>query len=139
MAKKKANQVSSSRAQQQIQVQQTTAFQGPIPAPDTLAQYDQLTPGLADRIVSMAEREAAHRHNQESKILQTDARLALKASNEILIGQCFGLVMGLATIGAGTYLALSGESLAGGLIGSSGIIGLVSIFVLGRSSVNTDK
>ena len=87
----------------------------------------------------MAEREAVHRHSQEAKILKTDARLAVNSSIEVIVGQCFGLLIGLATIVAGTYLAANGSEIAGGAIGSAGVIGLVSVFVLGRSIEKPSK
>lgn len=40
----------------------TQAFSGPIPPPAVLAEYDSRFPGFAERIMSMAEREAATRH-----------------------------------------------------------------------------
>ena len=36
----------------------TTAFIGPIPPPELLAEYERTLPGLADRLVAIAEREA---------------------------------------------------------------------------------
>lgn len=39
---------------------------GPLPAPETLAQYDAIVPGAAERILKMAEEEALHRHGMES-------------------------------------------------------------------------
>lgn len=38
-------------------------FVGPIPPPDILQGYDNILPGLADRIVSMAEAEGNHRRD----------------------------------------------------------------------------
>jgi len=49
-------------------------FIGPIPPPDILRGYDKVLPGLADRIVGMAEAEGSHRRDQE--------RLALDAEIE---------------------------------------------------------
>lgn len=31
-------------------------FSGPIPHPDTIQKYEEILPGAADRIISMAER-----------------------------------------------------------------------------------
>lgn len=38
---------------------------GPLPDPDTLAGYAAIAPDLVDRLVSMAERQAAHRQQLE--------------------------------------------------------------------------
>ena len=45
-----------------LAVQETvTIHAGPLPPPEILREYDQALPGLADRIVSMAEGQANHR------------------------------------------------------------------------------
>jgi uncharacterized membrane protein len=42
---------------------------GPIPSPDVLRQYDAINPGLADRLVRMAEHEADHRRKMEAEVI----------------------------------------------------------------------
>jgi uncharacterized membrane protein len=44
---------------------QVTSFSGPIPHPELLAQYDQIIPKGADRILKMAERQSEHRQYLE--------------------------------------------------------------------------
>lgn len=39
--------------------------QGALPAPETLQRYDEVLPGLANRIVTRMEREGEHRHSIE--------------------------------------------------------------------------
>lgn len=48
------------------------------------------------------------------------------------LGQVFGLIIGLTAIISGALTAYHGAQLAGGFIGGGGVIGLVSVFVLGR-------
>ncbi len=38
-----------------VRSEHLSIHQGPLPAPEQLAQYDSVYPGLADRIVKMAE------------------------------------------------------------------------------------
>lgn len=132
-SKNKSKQPQQARPQQ-VSVQQTTAFQGPIPAPDDLMRYEQITPGLADRIMSMAENEAEHRQQQERELLSVNGKLANRQQNEVVIGQIFGLVIGLSVVGTSAWLAVNGYQLTGGLVGSAGVIGLVSVFVIGRKT-----
>ena len=37
------------------------AFSGPLPPPNMLAQFEQIEPGFANRIVAMAENQSQHR------------------------------------------------------------------------------
>ncbi|WP_443192891.1 DUF2335 domain-containing protein [Methylobacterium sp. NMS14P] len=37
----------------------STQHVGPVPAPDTIAEYDAVVPGAADRMIRMAERDQA--------------------------------------------------------------------------------
>lgn len=51
---------------------QAEIHHGPLPHPEVLRQYDQLSPGAADRIITMAEGEAAHRRQMERQQLESD-------------------------------------------------------------------
>ena len=48
------------------------SFKGPLPPPHLLAKYDQIQKGLADRIISMAERQSAHRQELERKVISSN-------------------------------------------------------------------
>ena len=107
-------------------------FSGPLPAPAVLEQYDKLHPGLAERIVVMAEEEGKHRRQMESRGLDGDLK-ALKWFNlEIILGQVFGFVIAISTVVSGVYLAIDGKELAGSFIGTGGVIALAAVFVYGR-------
>lgn len=102
------------------------SFCGPLPPPGLLADYERVTPGLADRIVAMAESESAHRRGMEEKIVS-------KSFSEARLGQIFALAICLATIGVGSYTALQGKEWAGIAIGISGVSGIVTTFIMGRT------
>ena len=59
------NQPSSER--RKVTLTATMTYSGPMPHPEMLAEYERITPGLADRIVALAERQANHRMMLESK------------------------------------------------------------------------
>lgn len=40
----------------------TSLWAGPVPDPRTLEEFEQILPGSADRLVVMAEKEQAYRH-----------------------------------------------------------------------------
>lgn len=58
-------------------VTKSVQFSGPIPHPDTLKKYNDIVPGLADRIVSMAELDQRHIHEMERKSLDQPHQYAI--------------------------------------------------------------
>ncbi len=114
-------------------------FQGPIPPPELLAGYDQIVPGAAERIISLAENETSHRHMMEQKALDAEIAGLKSEAGDTRIGQVFGLIIGLTTVIAGTYAATNGAPITGGVIGTSGVAGLVSAFIVGRKGRPNDE
>lgn len=104
---------------------QRVEFQGPLPPPDILIQYNNIQPGFAERIVAMAEKEQAHRHSLEGTVVSSSFKEAQR-------GQQYGLLIGVVAIIAGAVTAIAGAPVPGAIIGGGGVIGLVSVFVLGR-------
>ncbi len=49
-------------------------FQGPLPPPQMLREYEDVFSGCADRIVAMAERQSAHRQAMEKVALRQRTR-----------------------------------------------------------------
>lgn len=92
-----------------------------------LSHYNEAFPGCAERIVAMAERQAAHRQHIEKAAIESNAKRELT-------GQIFGLVIALAAIGCGTYLAIHDKPLAGlgAIIGT--VVSLVAVFIYGKYS-----
>ena len=99
-------------------------FTGPIPPPDIMEQYEKTLPGSADRIIKMAENQSEHRQSLEKQRLSFSNR-------EVHLGQIFGFLIGAIAIVTGGYIALSGSQISGGVMGTSVVIGLVSVFVIG--------
>ena len=107
-------------------------FTGPLPPPVVLEQYNRILPDAADRIVSMAEREQDHRHKMQEKLIDAQIFDVKQERGERRLGQIFGLSIGVVSIVSGSITAVLGAPIAGGVIGSAGVVGLVSVFVLGR-------
>ncbi|MDB0600476.1 DUF2335 domain-containing protein [Tenacibaculum maritimum] len=106
---------------------QEKSHSGPLPDAETLIQYDSVIPGGADRIMKMAEKQQSHRISIETKVVSSQ-------SSQSKLGQVFGLIIGLAGIGCGTYLASVGQDVVGGIIAGGTVVSLVSVFVLGKKS-----
>ncbi len=85
---------------------QGTVFQGPLPHPEILAGYDRVLPGAAGRIITMAEKNQAHRHSLEAKVIPAGV-----VSERL--GQILGFVLYIATLASGTFLISTGKDTAG--------------------------
>ena len=59
-----------------LQLAQSMTFQGPIPPPDLLRQYNEIIPDGANRILKMAEAQSAHRIDLEATVIKGDDRRA---------------------------------------------------------------
>ena len=101
-----------------------TISAGPIPPPDRMEQYEKTLPGSADRILKMAENQSEHRQSLEKQRLSFSNR-------EVHLGQIFGFLIGAIAIVTGGYTALSGAPIPGGFIGTTGVVGLTAVFVIG--------
>lgn len=86
-------------------------FIGPLPHPDDFAKYDQVMPGAANRIMSMAEKEQQIRADSQDAILFNDRR---RINGATLLGIALVAVAGIATWQGYTGIALS--------LGLSGVI-----------------
>lgn len=95
----------------------TEYYTGPLPHPDALKKYDEFMPGLAERIVRMAEKEQAYRidttnreEDQKDKLL----KIAEKESNHLIRAQSWGQLIGalisFSCIGIATYFAFTGAA-----------------------------
>ena len=104
-----------------------SAYTGPLPPPDILLKYNEIEPGLVDRIVKMAENQAQHRHGLESSVI-------LERSRSERLGQRFGFIIALvALVGSFALIAVGKDA-----IGITGVLGTIAslgaIFVYGRYS-----
>ena len=97
-------------------------YSGPLPPPHVLEKYKDIIPNGAERIMVMAEEQSKHRRALETKALNTDSRNSL-------LGVIFAFILGLTTIVTGGIVVLKGQPWPGTIIGSAGLVGLVSAFI----------
>ena len=100
------------------------AWSGPLPAPDDLARYEEIIPGAADRILTLAERQAAHRQMLEQTEVVGDSRRGNW-------GLAAGFSLSAMVIGVGTFLIATGHDWAGGMVIAIDLVGLAAVFVYG--------
>src|SRR5438045_3758961 len=97
-----------------------------LPAPEVLQQYDNLYKGSAKKIIDVFIQETEHRRAMEKRALEGQLEYTKR-------GQLFGLIIGVTAIVAGATVAALGAEWSGAVIGGAGVIGLVSVFVIGRA------
>lgn len=109
-------------------------FAGPLPHPSILAGYNQVLPGSAERILVMAEKQLDHRINTESLI----AHEQMKQSSR---GQHYALFVCTLALAISATLAMTGHEVTAAVIGGLDLIGLATVFVVGRifSPKNNEK
>ena len=70
---------------------QAAAFSGPLPPPEALERYNQTLPGLAERIIVMAESQHSHRLELEKHVIHSNVS-AQK------LGTVLGFVVAMTTV-----------------------------------------
>jgi uncharacterized membrane protein len=98
---------------------------GPIPSAEELEHLERVMPGLANRVVIMAEKEQNIRHSTTNKVI--DKEFTLRGNGQLLA--IFALSMLLLTVG---YMAYLGDTKSAAWLGGATIVGVVSMFVTGR-------
>ena len=76
--------------------------------------------------------KGAPRLSLETKALNTDSRNSL-------LGVIFAFILGLTTIVTGGIVVLKGQPWPGTIIGSVGLVGLVSAFIYGTRERRTER
>ena len=92
MANRKQNRGQRPQNNQLIASKTTTeaTYTGPLPLPEHLEKYESINPGTAERIIAMAERQAAHRQELEAVVVKITARAG--GTSEGTGGKLFGAV-----------------------------------------------
>lgn len=93
-------------------------FSGPIPHPDIIEKYERILPGSADRIISMAEKQATHRQAMEKKMIESEAR-------DGLLGIIFAFLLGIGCLIACVVVVCLVPKNAGAI--SSAFLGVTGI------------
>ena len=100
-------------------------FQGPLPPPFILKDYEEILPGSADRILNMSERQQQHRIELERARVFADIRM-----EQLGLGAGFILAVILAI--GGIWLAAEGKELTGFAILVANIAVVVGAFYFAR-------
>jgi len=110
-----------------------------LPTPEILAQYNNLGAEAAERIIALAEKEQEHRHKMQEKLV--DARLLAQkqAKNERRLWQVFAFSLAVVSVVCGSIAAMLREPIAGEIISSVGVLGLVVVFVFSFREASEER
>lgn len=135
-----------------VQASQTTVqtYQGPVPHPETLRGYEEILPGAAERILSMAETEASRRHENERLALEANIsaqkqqlRIGEFQAHAIFrsdtLGQILGVTVCIAFVLSATYLAIKGFSAVACIVAALPTAALVKAFFISPISHKQNK
>ena len=112
------------------------AYSGPLPAPADLAAYDRVHPGLADRIVRMAEEERNHRANLEKQLVEASIRDIPLARADAREGRWCAVLVSFGAFAAISLCAYWKCEWIGSVLAGATIVGLATAFILGRALRN---
>ncbi|EKN6031118.1 DUF2335 domain-containing protein [Yersinia enterocolitica] len=110
---------------------QISMFQGPLPPPQMLSQYEKILPGAAERIFSLTEREQAARHGIQDKAING-------AIGKDRRGQWMAYSITLFILVIAVVFAWRGDKWFAGTLITLDLIGLASVFAIGRLSQSDD-
>lgn len=103
----------------------TSAFQGPLPPPNILRDYEDIVPGSAAKIIDWADSERSHRHRTETTIVRAETTRDLR-------GQLLAALVALAGFSVAAFALYLDHAGVAALITAMDIGGMVAAFIYGR-------
>lgn len=108
-----------------------SSFSGPLPSPSILGDYNEILTNGAERIMKMAENQSSHRIDLEKHAIIEELR---QSKN----GQIFGFILAILGMLIAFVLAYLGHDTVAGIFGTTTIVGLVTVFVIGKRKQSKD-
>jgi uncharacterized membrane protein len=101
---------------------------GPLPAVEDFAGYNEVCPGSAKEILDMAVRQQKHSHDMDKYNAHSEFWLPI-------LGMAAAVLVVIAMIGSGVYLAATGhEALAAAVLSGTGIVTAAGVFLQRRKA-----
>ena len=112
------------------------SHRGPLPPARTLAGYEKVLPGAAERVFVMAEGEQAHRHamqiKQQDRELAAHDMLVAGYLKQDTLGKIFGFVIALCVLGLACLMAVLGHETMALAMVTVDVVGLAAVFAIGK-------
>lgn len=106
-------------------------YRGPSPPPDYLKEIDEVIENGAERVFKKFEQQSDHRREIETKVITSQISQSSR-------GQVFGFTIGLVGLGLAFTAALLGHETFATILAAIDIVGLVSVFVIGKREQEKD-
>lgn len=103
------------------------SYQGPLPHPQVLREFNEIVPGAAERILTTFEQQVKHRIAIESTVISGDAARSY-------LGLYFGLIavlVGFGIVGYGFSTGNAAVAAAAAAFGGFELAALAKVFVTG--------
>lgn len=97
-----------------------------------LLKYDEVSPGLANRIVSLAESQSAHRQKMESKVIDSNV-------SSQRLGLFLGALLCLVSIAGGIYLISTDKDVYGLAAIIAPLVSLAGVFVYAKREQRIER
>lgn len=104
-------------------------FKGPVPDPETLQEYENICPGFANRLITMAEKEQDARHASETSIILNQEIQHQRDSNTYRQGQTYAMLSVLFIVGLCSYIAFVGGIEEAAWVAGVVIVSLAGVFI----------
>lgn len=105
---------------------------GPLPAPETLAEYERILPGAAERIFVRFEKQSDHRMSIESKVIGSNTFSQSFAT----VGS---VIFSILALFAGTLLVYLGKDVSGLTLFFGAIAPVTATFFYGRHKQEQER
>lgn len=115
-----------------VEMSKTELFIGPLPTPDALQKYEEVYPGIAERILQMAEKEQAFRHDHNQAFLELETKNQSNLNFNVRLGLTLGFGSVLVSTGMCVYFAYLGNVAEATDAAKWVIASLAAVFITGR-------
>jgi len=105
-----------------------------MPPPEMLSGYEEICPGIAERLLRTYEDEVAHRQKLERALVETEIQVQKSIPTEIMRGQIFAFIVCISFLVAGTFLISNGHEISGAIFGGGGLVGIVTAFLASKKN-----
>jgi len=105
---------------------------GPLPSPEALEKYQQVSPEALSLILREYDEEGTHRRNSERLIISDRVLMAR-------LGLLAAFLITILFLAAGFYLILHGHDVAGASICGAGLVSVVIAFLRHTSSSSSSN